>query len=355
MKKRPKTGIVCTIGPASRPVKILEGMMRLGMTAARLNFAHGTLRDHAADIRSIREASRKSGIPCDILADLPGPKIRLGRLRREPVHLRKGRLVRLTDRKVEGTSRELPVSYEGLSRSVRKGGLVYLNDGFLQLKAVGKSGPDLLCRVLVGGSLLSFKGVNLPGAEMKLDPVTGRDLEFLEFGLDQGLDLFGVSFMEKASDIGKIRAFAAKRGKRIRAMAKIERVEALRRLDSILGATDMVMVARGDLGVQIPLEEVPMAQKRILRRAGRMRVPAVTATQMLESMVRNLRPTRAEAADVANAVLDGTSALMLSEETAVGEHPLEAVDMMARIALQAEPRLRKKPPRWKIPAAPWRK
>lgn len=338
MKKRGRrTKIICTIGPASRSEDILAEMMRRGMGMARLNFAHGTQSQHAEDIKFIRSASARVGKPCAILIDLPGPKIRVGKLRHEPIQLRKDHSVWLTPRKILGLFADrIPVDYPRLTESVKPGAMVFLNDGFIQLRVEEVKGSGVKCRVLMGGDLFSRKGLNLPGSPMFVEPVTDLDLRYIEFGLSQGVDLFGISFLEKASDIRKAKAFAAKKGRRIRTVAKIERAEALENIDPILSVADMVMVARGDLGVQIPLEDVPFAQKEIIRKARARKVPVITATQMLESMVQNVRPTRAEASDVANAILDGTDFVMLSAETAIGAYPLEAVEMMARIALRAE-------------------
>jgi pyruvate kinase len=246
-------------------------------------------------------------------------------------------VIYLTSRKILRVFHEsIPVDYPQLSQSVKEGGLIYLNDGFIQLKVLDVRPSLVKCEVLVGGPLLSHKGLNIPDGKIFVEPVTEEDLKFVDFGLEQGIDLFGVSFIEKAADILKIKDYAKKKGRRIHTIAKIERAEAVQNLDSILKVTDMVMVARGDLGVQIPLEEVPLVQKRIIEKARHRGVPVITATQMLESMVHNVRPTRAEVSDVANAILDGTTAVMLSEETAIGEYPLETVEMMSRIARKVE-------------------
>ncbi len=331
-----KTAIVCTIGPASRPEKILIRMMKAGMKVARLNFAHGTFSEHGEDIRHIRRIAEKTGYKVQILIDLPGPKIRLGKLKTEPIQLKKGSRVTLTTREVLGTERLLPVNYEKLTASVKKGGLVYLNDGFIQLSVLSIKGAEVNCEVAVGGTLYSFKGLNLPNARLFVEPVTDQDFKSLEFGLNHGVDLYGLSFVEKAADIVKVKKAAGGRGRSVRFIAKIERQEALKNIDSILKAADGLMVARGDLGVQIPIENVPEAQKMLIHKANRAEKPVITATQMLESMVKNIRPTRAEATDVANAVFDGTGAIMLSEETAIGDYPAETVEMMAKIARQAE-------------------
>ncbi len=326
-----KTSIVCTIGPASRPEKILRRMILAGMDIARLNFAHGTLREHAEDIHRIRKTAFQVKRPVEILIDLPGPKIRLGKLKKEPVILKKNQRVILTTRKLLGTPDLLPVNYDQILKSVKKGGLIYLNDGFLQLQVQRVLGKNVYCKVLIGGILYSFKGLNLPGVRLYVEPVTEEDLNYLEFGLKHGVDLFGVSFVEKAKDIQKIKEYALELGRKIRTVAKIERGEALKNIDSILNATDVLMVARGDLGVQVEIEKVPVLQKLLIHKANLRGVPVITATQMLESMVHNIRPTRAEATDVANAVLDGTDAVMLSEETAIGDYPVETVEMMRKI------------------------
>jgi pyruvate kinase len=334
--KKLKTAIVCTIGPASRPEKTLVRMMKAGMKVARLNFAHGTFREHGEDIRHIRRIAKKIGYKIQILIDLPGPKIRLGKLKTEPIQMKKGSKVTLTTQPVLGTEKLLPVNYEKLTASVQKDGLVYLNDGFIQLRVLSIKGIEVNCEVLVGGILYSFKGLNLPNARLYVEPVTDQDLKSLDFGLNHGVALYGLSFVEKAADILKVRNHAGSRGRSVRFIAKIERQEALKNIDSILKAADGLMVARGDLGVQIPIENVPEEQKMLIHKANRARKPVITATQMLESMVKNIRPTRAEATDVANAVFDGTGAVMLSEETAIGDYPAESVEMMARIARRAE-------------------
>lgn len=303
------------------------------MSVARLNFAHGTLPQHAVDIKRIRETAAKEGVRCPIFIDLPGPKIRVGKLKHEPLHLRKGHILWLNARKITGIFHDnVPVDYPQLTQSVKIGSLIYLNDGFIQLRVQDIRHSGVKCEVLVGGSLLSYKGLNLPGAKLFVEPVTEQDLRYVDFGMEHGIDLFGVSFLEKAEDIAKVKAHARKQGKKIHTIAKIERAEAVHNMDGILKVTDMVMVARGDLGVQIPLEEVPLVQKTIIHKARHRGVPVITATQMLESMVGNVRPTRAEVSDVANAILDGTTAVMLSEETAIGEYPVETVEMMAKIA-----------------------
>ncbi len=330
-----KTKIVCTIGPASRSSSVLREMIRNGMNVARLNLSHGSLEEHREDIQNIRSASKQMDRLVAIMIDLPGPKIRVGQLPGEPVMLKKGDEVTLTTKPVAGKS-FIPVEYKKLPQSVSRGKIVYLNDGFIQLKVQEVKFDRVRCKVIIGGPLLSHKGLNLPGAKISGNAVTEQDYRYVDFGLKQGINIFGVSFVDKAEDILKLKAFAKKRGKSIRVVAKIERAEAVKNIDSIMDSADAIMVARGDLGVQIPLEDVPAVQKRLIRKANLLGCPVITATQMLESMTQNVRPTRAEVADVANAILDGTDAVMLSEETAIGRYPAETVKIMARIAAATE-------------------
>jgi pyruvate kinase len=331
-----KTKIVCTIGPASRSDAVLEQLFEQGMNVARLNFAHGTLEGHKEDIRRIRAAAAKLQRYCLILVDLPGPKIRIGKLRDEPVLLEKGGEVILTTQEIAGTAGRIPVEYRRLPESVSPGSLIFLNDGFIQLQVEKISAEEVFCRTMIGGPLLSHKGLNLPGAKIFADAVSERDLTFVDFGLEEGIDTFGVSFAESAEDITKVRDFAKKRKKSVHVVAKIERSEAINNIDEILNAADAIMIARGDLGVQIPLEDVPVVQKKLIHKANLLGRPVITATQMLVSMTENIRPTRAEVSDVANAILDGTDAVMLSEETAIGRYPVEAVEIMAKIATSVE-------------------
>lgn len=331
-----KSKIVCTIGPASRSENILEKLMLQGMNVARLNFSHGTLETHREDIHRIRDIAARMNRSCTILADLPGIKIRVGKLQNEPVDLKEGNKVILTTKHIVGSVERISVNYERLTESVSKGSLIYLNDGFIQLLVETVADKEVVCRVIVGGQLLSHKGMSFPGARMDFDPVTTKDLEFVRFGLKEGVDAFGISFVEKWEDVLKIRQFIRENRGSAYLVAKIERAEAVKNIDGILRTADAIMVARGDLGVQIPLENLPGVQKKIIRRANLLGCPVITATQMLLSMTDHVRPTRAEVSDVANAILDGTDAVMLSEETAIGSYPVEAVNMMARIAASTE-------------------
>lgn len=331
-----KTKIVCTIGPASRSLTTIEDMIQAGMNVARFNFSHGDLAQHAQDILRVRQAAVRTRRIVDTIIDLPGVKMRIGKLAIEPLVLKKGQKVTLTTRNVLGTASIIPVDYKPLVKSASRGGTIYLNDGFIQLKVEQISGSDIACRVVIGGPLRSHKGLNMPGAKLFVNAITPRDLKFIDFGLKHGVTTFGLSFVEKASDIIKVRKFAERKGKDVFLVAKIERREAIENFDEILKVADAVMVARGDLGLEIPMEEVPIIQKILIRKANIAGRPVITATQMLGSMTQNLRPTRAEVNDVANAILDGTDAIMLSEETAAGDYPVQAVRMMARIAVSTE-------------------
>jgi len=331
-----KTKIVCTIGPASRTDSVIKNLIKSGMNVARLNFSHGNPEDHRQDIRRIRSIASHLERVVTILIDLPGPKIRIGKLQNEPLVLKKDDYVTLTPHNILGTVSRIPINYTQLSQSVSKGSLIYLNDGFLQLRVREVSGDEVRCKVMIGGPLLSQKGLNIPRAKISMDPITDKDLDFVDLGLKEGVDTFGTSFIEKADDIRKVKEFARKRGKSIYVVAKIERAEAARNIDEILDVADAIMIARGDLGVQISIEDVPVVQKKLIRKANLLGRPVITVTQMLESMTENIRPTRAEVTDVANAILDGTDAVMLSEETAIGKYPVETVKMMARIAMSTE-------------------
>jgi pyruvate kinase len=337
-KKLPKhkTKIVCTIGPACRSKPILKDLLKKGMDVARLNLAHGTSEEHREDIRMIRSLSRERDLICPILVDLPGPKIRIGRLFIDPLILKKGEEITLSTDGISNNPSMIPVEYNKLPKSVSRGAMIFLNDGFIQLRVLGVSRNEIRCKVIMGGVLLSHKGLNLPRAKILADPVTDADLAGIDFGLKEGLDIFSLSFVEKAEDIIKVKQFALEKGKRISVIAKIERAEAVKNIRSILETADGIMIARGDLGVEIPIEEVPAVQKKLIYLANLAGRPVITATQMLESMTENIRPTRAEVTDVANAILDGSDAVMLSEETAIGGHPVETVKMMARIASSIE-------------------
>ena len=331
-----KTKIVCTIGPSSSSEEIIRGLILRGMDIARLNFSHGELSHHSEIIYRIRKIATEMDKVIPILVDLPGPKIRIGKLLKEPLNLQQGDTVTLTSSTELLDDSFIPVDFPKLAESVSPGSLVYINDGFLQLECLEVSGENVKCKVIVGGELTSHKGVNLPGSNVFLEPVTEKDIQLIDFALEGGLDCFSISFIESAHDLKKIREYVDSKGKKAFLVAKIERERAVKNIDSILLEADAIMVARGDLGVEIPIEDVPIVQKKIIHKANLLSIPVITATQMLESMTYNIRPTRAEATDVANAIIDGTDAVMLSGETAVGKYPLATVEMMAKIAKQTE-------------------
>jgi pyruvate kinase len=333
-----RTKIVATIGPASRDPKMLRELFLAGVNVARLNFSHGTHEEHAAVIADVRAIAAELNMHVAVLQDLPGPKVRTGPLAdgAPSVLLANGAPFTLTTDAVSGTAARVSVSYAGLAADVEAGKHIYLADGAISLQIDSIEGSNVHTRVESGGALRPMQGINYPDGTLKLDAVTDRDFEHLAFGLDAGVDWVGVSFVRSAADIERVRAFMDERGKRVPIMAKIEKHEALEDIDAIVLAADGIMVARGDLGVEVRLEDVPLIQKDLIARANRASKPVVTATQMLESMISNARPTRAEATDVANAILDGTDAVMLSGETARGEFPLEAVRTMATIAAAVE-------------------
>ncbi|MFQ5894845.1 MAG: pyruvate kinase [Nitrospinota bacterium] len=331
-----RTKIVCTIGPASRHAFTLRSMVRAGMDVARLNFSHGTHAEHRRVIRKLRQLAREEGRPVGILQDLCGPKVRTGALRREPVELKEGRRVKLVAEPTAGNAGRIPVSYPGLLDVLSKGQRVILSDGSPQLEVVEARGEAVECRVLYGGLLKSHQGIRLPDTTLPLPALTPKDLQDMAFGVRAGVDFIALSFVQTAEDIEEGRRALQRLRAQIPLIAKVEKHEALAHIDEILEASDGVMVARGDLGIEIPLEQVPLVQKDLIRRANRLGKPVITATQMLLSMVSNPSPTRAEANDVANAILDGTDAIMLSEETAVGRSPAAVIRMMDRIARTVE-------------------
>jgi pyruvate kinase len=332
-----KTKIVATIGPASDSQTVMEDMIRAGMSVARLNFSHGDFNAHQQIMDRLRSASRAVGRRIAIMADLPGPKMRIGQLAEEPIELRGGDDFILTTNEISGDEKRVSVSFSGLPRAVQPGNLLFLNDGIIQLEVLKVQDLEVICRILVGGELRSRKGLNLPGIDLGISAFTDHDRNCLKFALEQGVDAVSQSFVETAADIAAVRAAAAAWGYHPFVIAKIERSTALVHIDEILDEADGIMIARGDLGVEIPIEQIAIVQKRLMQSANRIGKPVITATQMLESMMTNRRPTRAEATDVANAVLDGTDCVMLSEESAMGKYPVEAVAMLAKIAAITEP------------------
>ncbi|HBV96692.1 MAG: pyruvate kinase [Peptococcaceae bacterium BICA1-7] len=331
-----RTKIVCTIGPSSEKVPVLMKMMLAGMNVARLNFSHGTHEEHLRRVESIREAASKTGRNIAIMLDTKGPEIRLGYMEKEPVLLEAGKRVTLTVNDEKGSESMLPVNYKGMPRDVCPGDRILIADGLIELRVIDKTRKTVDCEIINGGKLTSQKGVNLPGIVVNLPAVTDRDVDDILFAIKNDFDFIAASFIRKANDVLGIRQIVEESGANLNIIAKIESREGLNNLDEIIKVSDGIMVARGDLGVEIPVEEVPLVQKKIIEKCNRAGIPVITATQMLESMINNPRPTRAEASDVANAIFDGTDAIMLSGETAAGKYPLETIQTMVKIAIKAE-------------------
>jgi pyruvate kinase len=342
LSKIRRTKIVCTIGPATSNRRIIEKLARAGMDCARLNFSHGNPAEHLRVIREVREISKRLRSPIAIMQDLPGPKIRVGKIAGGSVELRKGATVALTTSETVGDSHKLPVGPKDLPKYVLPGSTIFLSDGSIRLRVTETTDTDIICKCEIGGLLLSGKGVNIPQLKQTFETFTDRDKEFLSFGLEQGIDFVAVSFVRTAKDIRTVQSFIRERSSENKAplvVAKIEKKDAISNLDEIVRESDAVMVARGDLGVENPVEEVPILQKMVISKCNANAVPVITATQILESMVTNPSPTRAEVSDIANAIFDGTDALMLSEETAVGKYPIECVQVLDRVSLIAEEQL----------------
>ncbi len=332
-----KTKIVCTIGPASHSREVMEQLVLAGMNVARLNFSHGDFSGHRDVITNLRAAAKATGRRLAIMADLPGPKMRIGQFASEPIELRPGDPFTLTTAEIVGDVGRVSVTFTRLPEVVKPGDTLYLNDGLIQVDVDRVQGNDVHCRVVVGGELRSRKGLNLPDIDLGISAFTEHDHKCLKFALENGVDAVSQSFVEQAADVQAVREAAAALGYRPFVIAKIERSSALKHLDDIIQAADGIMIARGDLGVELPIEQIPVVQKQILRKANTWAKPVITATQMLESMTSNRRPTRAEANDVANAILDGTDAVMLSGESAMGSYPVDSAAMLAKIAAAIEP------------------
>jgi pyruvate kinase len=334
--------IVCTLGPSSNTEEDIRQLMLLGMDVARLNFSHGTHDEHLTRIRALRKVAASLGRTVCILQDLQGPKIRTSSLRGHmPIELVAGSRVTITNREVEGTAELLGTTFKTLARESAPGTRILLSDGRLSLKVLRVKGDDVLCEVVDGGMLGEHQGINLPGAVLSVPSLTSKDKKDLAFGLSAGVDMVAISFVRSAADVRAVKKIITAAGSDTPVIAKLEKPQAIENLEEILEVADGVMVARGDLGVEMPPEQVPIIQKHVIRQAQRWRKPVITATQMLDSMIQNPRPTRAEASDVANAIYDGSDAVMLSGETASGHYPREAVSMMARIVTQAEADIRK--------------
>ena len=330
-----KTKIVCTIGPASDSFQVLEKLAQAGMDVARLNFSHGTYEEHARRIDNVRRVSEKLGRPLGVLQDLPGPKIRTGKLKTEKVWLQDGAEITLTTESILGDEHRVSVTLNSLARDVSPGDSIFVNDGIIRLEVQDTTDTEIRCVIAAGGILTQMKGINVPGVRLSTEAVTDEDLRHLAFGLEHGIDFVALSFITNAHDVKRAREFIRKNGADVPVVAKIERSDALKNIDEIIEATDIVMVARGDLGVEVPLPRVPIEQKRIVSKCNAVGKPVIVATQMLMSMVSAPRPTRAEASDVANAIFDGADAIMLSEETTVGDYPVQAANTMAEIATEA--------------------
>jgi pyruvate kinase len=334
---RRRAKIVATLGPSCSTEMVFRELVRAGLDVARLNFSHGTHAEKLKLIEMVRKVSGEEGKPICILADLQGPKIRTGRLKnRIPVQLKTGQRLTITPRDIAGTATLIATTFPTLAENLEPGARILLSDGLIELYVMAIDGLDVECEVVNGGMLGEHKGINLPGIPVRVPSLTAKDEEDLEFAIKNGADAIAVSFVRTAEDIRLVRHRVASLGVETWIIAKLEKPQAIQHLESILEAADGVMVARGDLGVEMPPEKVPAIQKHVIRRAGDYRKPVITATQMLESMIENPRPTRAEASDVANAIYDGTDAVMLSGETAAGKYPVEAVKMMAKIVLETE-------------------
>ncbi|MDE2216860.1 MAG: pyruvate kinase [Planctomycetota bacterium] len=339
MHNFPKTKIVCTIGPSCNSPTVIEDLINAGMNVARLNFSHGTLSDHKDNIKNIRDISERLQKPVAIIQDLSGPKIRIGTLYKESIILKTGDQFTLTNKILEGNERRVSVTYSLLPESVFVGDSIFICDGEIELKVIQKSNVDIVCQIIVGGELTASKGINIPTRSLPIPSLTEKDKKDLDFGINHDIDYVALSFVKNVDDVLQLKELLRQKNKDIPIIAKIEKREALNNLEAIIKTADAIMVARGDLGVEIPLESVPLAQKKIIHIANSYCKPVITATQMLASMVNNYRPTRAEVTDVANAILDGSDAVMLSEETAKGRYPLESVRMLSKIAGETEPSL----------------
>ncbi len=330
-----RTKIVCTIGPASSSDEVLDRLVAAGMDVARLNFSHGTHAEHAAVIRRLREGEARWGRPVTILQDLQGPKVRLGTFETGRADLRSGAPFTLTVEPIIGDASRASISHPTYLRAAKPGDDIWMDDGTIQLRVEATTPDEVRCRVIAGGIVSDHKGIFLPGVPMA-SCLTGKDREDLRFGIEAGVDFVAISYVRSGADIEEVHAFLREQGASVPIVAKLERAEIVANLPGILSRVDAAMVARGDLGLEVPIEEVPLIQKEVVRQARNARVPVIIATQMLESMIGHVRPTRAEVSDVANAIFDGADAIMLSAETATGRYPVEAVETMARIAERAE-------------------
>ena len=331
-----KTKIVATIGPVTESEEMLEKLFKSGVDVCRLNFSHGDFNEHGERVKNIRAVATKLGFPIAILQDLSGPKIRTGDLVEERVSLKEGKKLILTSEKVIGTAEKMSVNYEKLPQEVKKGGIIFLDDGRKKLEVLEVKVNDIICKILVGGDIKPRRGVNVPNAYLSISSITEKDKKDLAFGIKNDVDFVALSFVRRAEDVEELRRLLTKAKSKAKIISKIETQEAVDNIDAIIEATDGVMVARGDLAIEVPAQEVPYIQKSIIKKCNLVGKPVITATQMLESMINSPVPTRAEVSDVANAIFDGTDAVMLSEETTLGKYPVKAVEMMKRIAVHNE-------------------
>lgn len=335
-----KTKIVCTVGPATENPDMLKKLIEAGMNVVRLNTSHDDLEHHRRRIRTVKKIREELAVPITILLDLAGPKIRTGDFSSDTVVLKKGDLFTLTTEDIVGDDKRVSVSYKKLPSEVNSGDFILVNDGKIKLKVVETNETEIKTTVVNGGEITHRRGINVPGIDLGIEALTLKDKEFIKLGIEEGVDYFALSFVRKPEDVIEAKKIISSFGGSIPIISKIETVQALKRIESIAEVSDGLMVARGDLGVEIPVEEVPIAQKKIIRAGNKNRIPVITATQMLESMIENPVPTRAETTDISNAIIDGTDAVMLSAETSVGKYPIEAVSVMHKTALSTEKYIR---------------
>ncbi|MDI3523562.1 pyruvate kinase [Kosmotoga sp.] len=338
-----KTKIVCTVGPATENPDMLKKLIEAGMNVVRLNTSHDDLEHHRRRIRTVKKIREELAVPITILLDLAGPKIRTGDFSSDTVVLKKGDLFTLTTEDIVGDDKRVSVSYKKLPSEVNSGDFILVNDGKIKLRVVETNETEIKTTVVNGGEITHRRGINVPGIDLGIEALTLKDKEFIKLGIEEGVDYFALSFVRKPEDVIEAKKIISSFGGSIPIISKIETVQALKRIESIAEVSDGLMVARGDLGVEIPVEEVPIAQKKIIRAGNKNRIPVITATQMLESMIENPVPTRAETTDISNAIIDGTDAVMLSAETSVGKYPIEAVSVMHKTALSTEKYIRAHP------------
>ncbi|RMF30632.1 MAG: pyruvate kinase [Candidatus Nitrosothermus koennekii] len=332
-----KSKIICTIGPSTNSFDMLKRLAKTGMDCARLNFSHGSKEGHAKTIKMIRDVSKEIGEEIAIMQDLPGPKIRVGKVKNNSIHLRKDSIVRLVNRDVIGNENIIPITNKELYKFINPNNMIFLADGTIRLRVEEIKDEEIIAKVEVGGELISGKGVNIPDLKHGFNTFTDKDREYLEFGLENDIDLVALSFIREADDIRRVRKIASD----IAIVSKIEKREAVNNIEDIIKVSDAVIIARGDLGIEMPLENVPLIQRDIIKRCNRFGIPVITATQILESMINNPRPTRAEVTDIAEAILNGTDGLLLSEETAIGKYPVECVSILKRVGEVTEESLKR--------------